>query len=62
MFLGKFYGPNVFIFLFTRKMIKKGLKLFYFYISCANEVIYTLAYTMERNKTNFEKEVEIYKF
>jgi hypothetical protein len=38
-------------------MIKKGLKLFYFYINCANEVIYALAYAMETNKKNFEKEV-----
>ena len=41
-------------------MIKKGLKLFYFYINCANEVIYALAYTMETNKKNFEKEVYIF--
>lgn len=38
-------------------MIKKGLKLFYFYVSSANEVIYTLEYAMETNQTDFEKEV-----
>ena len=37
-------------------MIKKGLKLFYFYVSSANEVIYTLEYAMETNQTDFEKE------
>ena len=38
-------------------MIKKGLKLFYFYISSTNEVISTLYYAMETNKTKYEKEV-----
>ena len=45
------------MFYFIREMIIKGLKLFYFYISSANEVIYTLSYAMETNQTNFEKEV-----
>lgn len=48
---------HCFYFFLTREIIKKGLKLFYFYISSANEVICTLAYAMETNKTNFEKEV-----
>jgi hypothetical protein len=42
---------------YIREMIKKGLKLFYFYITSANEVIMTLVYAMETNKVNFEKEV-----
>ena len=42
---------------YIREMIKKGLKLFYFYITSANEVIMTLVYDMETNKVNFEKEV-----
>ena len=47
---------SFYLFFFIREMIKKGLKLFYFYINCANEVIYALAYAMETNKKNFEKE------
>ena len=42
---------------YIREMIKKGLKLFYFYITSANEVIMTLVYAMEKNKKNFKKEV-----
>ena len=45
------------MFYFIREMIKKGLKLFYYYIASANEVIYILAYAMETSQTNFEKEV-----
>ena len=51
--LGKFYGPKIFI----RNSIKKGLKLFYFYIQCANEVMYTLFFSIQNNKNNYEKEV-----
>jgi hypothetical protein len=42
---------------YIREMIKKGLKLFYFYITSANDVILTLVYAMETNKIYFEKEV-----
>ena len=48
---------HCFYFFLTREMIKKGLTLFYFYITSANDVISTLAYAMETDKTNFEKEV-----
>ena len=51
--LGKFYGPKIFI----RNSIQKGLKLFYFYAQCANEVIYTLYFAIQNNKNNYEKEV-----
>lgn len=53
MHLGKSYGPNVFI----RNSIKKGLKLFYFYMPNANEVMYTLFFAIQNNKKNYEKEV-----
>lgn len=48
---------SFYLFFFIREMIKKGLKLFYFYIPSANEVILNLAYAMETNQINFEKEV-----
>jgi hypothetical protein len=47
------YGPNVFI----RNSIQKGLKLFYFYVASANEVMYTLSLAIQNNKGNYEKEV-----
>ena len=42
---------------FIRNTIKKGLKLFYFYVQSANEVMYTLSFAIEKNINDFDKEV-----